>query len=144
MKEKKIFRSIQLFWAYFIGAGALMGGVMMWIDPSGTMWGMEPLLPILRRGLPLFETWFDNFIPSSIVLMMVVALPNMVSAYLTHRNNRLAPLSGAVCGLILMLWTVFEFYVWGFAAMSVIYLAFGLLQLLTSLKLMSYGGEEND
>lgn len=36
----------------FIGTGAVIGAMMMWIDPIGMMCGCEPLLQMLRDKMP--------------------------------------------------------------------------------------------
>ena len=59
----------QKFLTLFIGIGAVLGAVMMWIDPSGQMWGMEPLLEMLRAKMPWPDVFFKNFIPSGFVLL---------------------------------------------------------------------------
>jgi hypothetical protein len=43
--KTKIVRGIQLFWAYFIALGAVVGFGMMIYDPSGVTFQMDPLLP---------------------------------------------------------------------------------------------------
>ncbi len=51
----------------FIGIGAVAGAAMMWIDPTGVMWGGEPLLEMLRAKMPWPDVFFRNFIPSGFV-----------------------------------------------------------------------------
>ena len=50
--KTKIVRGIQLFWAYFIALGAVVGFGMMIYDPSGVTFQMDPLLPQLREAFP--------------------------------------------------------------------------------------------
>ena len=38
-------RKISIFWTLFIGVGAVMGAACMLIDPSGSLMGMDVLLP---------------------------------------------------------------------------------------------------
>lgn len=117
-----------LFWSYFIGVGGLLGTAMMCIDPSGKMWGMEILLPILREKLPLFYYLFNNFIASSVVLFIVISMPNMISLYLLHKKSPYGTTSVLICGLLLMNFMLLEFYIWGTATLSLIYFIFGFIQ----------------
>ncbi len=43
---------IEKFWTLFIGLGAVWGAMMMWIDPTGVMWGMDLMLELLRAKMP--------------------------------------------------------------------------------------------
>ena len=112
----------------FIGIGAVIGAAMMWIDPSGQMWGMEPLLEMLRAKMPWPDVFFKDFIPSGFVLLAVNGLTQFAAAILLFKKHRLAPHAVLACGIILMLWIVLEWWVWGFNAMSNIYFVFGLVE----------------
>ena len=116
------------FMTLFIGIGAVVGALMMWIDPSGQKWGMEPLLEMLRAKMPLPDVFFKNFIPSGFVLLAVNGLTQFAAAILLFKNHHLAPYAVLACGIILMLWIVLEWWVWGFNAMSNLYFVFGLIE----------------
>ena len=119
---------LQKFLTLFIGIGAVMGAVMMWIDPSGTKWGMEPLLEMLRAKMPWPDVFFKNFIPSSFVLLFLNGFTQFVAAFLLFKKHPLAYWAVLACGIILMLWIVLEWWVWGFNFMSNIYFVFGLVE----------------
>ncbi|MDD7710709.1 MAG: hypothetical protein PUJ46_03995 [Alistipes sp.] len=55
--KTKIVRGIQLFWAYFIALGAVVGFGMMIYDPSGVTFQMDPLLPQLREAFPFLSLY---------------------------------------------------------------------------------------
>ena len=129
----RIFRALQLFWAYFIGIGALVGAAMMLYDPSGKTFSMDALLPLLREAFPFAAPLFSNFICSAIVLLMVNGVPNFVSAVLIHRRSRYGAVSGLVCGSILLAWICVEFYVWGFAGLSIAYGLFAVCQIINAI-----------
>jgi len=116
------------FLTLFIGIGAVVGAAMMWIDPTGQMWGMEPLLEMLRDKMPWPDVFFKNFIPSGFVLLAVNGLTQFAAAVLLFKNHLLAYWAVLACGIILMLWIVLEWWVWGFNAMSNIYFVFGLVE----------------
>ena len=116
------------FLTLFIGIGAVIGAVMMWIDPSGQMWGMEPLLEMLRAKMPWPDVFFRDFIPSGFVLLFLNGITQFVAAFLLLKNHRLAPWAVLACGIILMLWIVLEWWVWGFNPMSNIFFVLGLVE----------------
>ena len=80
---------------------------MMWIDPTGAMWGMEPLLDALRAKMPWPDIFFRSFIPSGFVLLAVNGLPQFLAACMLFKNHRLAQPAVLICGVILMLWITF-------------------------------------
>ena len=120
------------FLTLFIGIGAVLGAVMMWIDPSGQMWGMEPLLEMLQDKMPWPDVFFRDFIPSGFVLLAVNGLTQFAAALLLFKKHPLAYWAVLACGIILMLWIVLEWWVWGFNAMSNIYFVFGLVEVVAA------------
>ena len=101
----------------FIAVGAVGGAVMMWIDPSGFGWGGAPMLDLLRGKMP----W-----PA------VNGLPQLLAALLLIKKHPLAYQVTLACGIMLMLWIVLEWWVWGFNALSNIYFALGLVEALAA------------
>ena len=67
-------KTLQKILTLFIGIGAVAGAVMMLIDPSGVLWGGEPLLIMLRDKMPWPDVFFKNFIPSGFALLFVKSL----------------------------------------------------------------------
>ena len=120
------------FLTLFIGIGAIAGAVMMWIDPSGQMWGMDPLLEMLRAKMPWPDVFFKDFIPSGFVLLFLNGFTQFAAAILLFKKHPLAYWAVLACGIILMLWIVLEWWVWGFNAMSNIFFAFGLIEVVTA------------
>ena len=116
--------------ALFIGIGAVAGAVMMWIDPIGTTWGGEPLLEMLRAKMPWPDVFFKNFIPSGFVLLAVNGITQFAAAILLFKNHRWAPYAVLACGIILMLWIVLEWWVWGFNALSNVFFVLGLAEVV--------------
>ena len=114
----------------FIGIGAVGGAVMMWIDPSGVSWGGEPMLELLRDKMPCPDVFFRDFIPSGFVLLAVNGLPQLAAATLLFKKHRFAPYAVLACGIILMLWIVLEWWVWGFNAICNLYFGLGLAETL--------------
>ena len=112
----------------FIAVGAVGGAVMMWVDPSGTGWGGEPLLDKLRERMPWPNIFFRNFIPSGFVLLALNGIPQFLAAWMLFKKHPWACRAVLICGIILMLWIVLEWWVWGFNAMSNIFFALGLAE----------------
>ena len=119
---------LQKILTLFIGIGAVIGAVMMWIDPSGQMWGMEPLLEMLRAKMPWPNVFFKDFIPSGFVLLALNGITQFAAAILLFKNHPLAYWAVFACGIILMLWIVLEWWVWGFNAMSNVFFVLGLVE----------------
>jgi len=123
----KKLRAIQIFWSIFIGAGALWGTTMMFIDPSGKMFFMEELLPPMQV-LPFPHIFFQNLIFPGICLLIVNGLSNCIALILLFKKRKFGSYAGTICGIILMLWIILQFFIFPFNWISTIYFVFGLLQ----------------
>lgn len=117
----------------FIGIGAICGAVMMWIDPTGIAWGGEPLLELLRAKMPWPDIFFQNFIPSGFVLLILNGITQFIAAFLLFNKHPLAQWTVLACGIILMLWIVLEWWVWGFNAISNLYFVLGLAETVAAI-----------
>ena len=125
-------KTLQKILTLFIGIGAVAGAVMMWIDPSGISWGGDPLLIMLRDKMPWPDVFFKDFIPSGFALLAVNGLTQLAAAILLFKKHRFAPYAVLACGIILMLWIVLEWWVWGFNALSNIYFVLGLVEVVVA------------
>ena len=112
----------------FIAVGAVGGAVMMWMDHTGVSWGGEPMLDLLRAKMPWPEVFFRDFIPSGFALLAVNGMPQLLSALMLFKKHLWAYQVTLACGIILMLWIVLEWYVWGFVTLSNIYFVLGLIE----------------
>ena len=117
----------------FIAVGAVGGAVMMWMDPSGAGWGGEQMLDILRVKMPWPDIFFKDFIPSGFALLAVNGLTQLLAALMLFKKHRLAYWACLACGIILMLWIVLEWWIWGFVALSNIYFVLGLAEAVAAL-----------
>ena len=120
----------------FIGIGAIVGAAMMWIDPTGVTWGGEPLLELLRAKMPWPDIFFRNFIPSGFVLLVLNGITQLAAAYLLFKKHPPAHWAVLVCGIILMLWIVLEWWVWGFNAISNLYFVLGLVEAVAAFRML--------
>ena len=120
----------------FIAIGAVGGAVMMWMDPTGVSWGGEPMLDLLRAKMPWPNVLFRDFIPSGFALLAVNGLTQFLAALLLFKKHPWANGAVLACGVILMLWIVLEWWVWGFNALSNIYFGLGLAEVIAAIILM--------
>jgi len=123
-------RKFLIFLTLFIAVGAVGGAVMMWVDPTGEGWGGAPMLDLLRAKMPWPDIFFENFIPSGFALLTVNGITQFKAAWLLIKKQRRAPWAVLACGVILMLWIVLEWWVWGFNPLSNIYFVLGLVEVV--------------
>ena len=116
----------------FIAVGAVGGAVMMWMDPTGMSWGGEPMLDLLRAKMPWPGVLFKSFIPSGFALLAVNGLPQLLAALMLFKKHPWAYWACLVCGIILMLWIVLEWWIWGFVALSNIFFMLGLVETIVA------------
>ena len=74
-------KTIEKTLTLFIAIGAVAGAVMMWLDPTGTTWGGEPLLEMLRAKMPWPDIFFNNFIASGFVLLILNGVTQFIAAF---------------------------------------------------------------
>ena len=117
----------------FIAVGAVGGAVMMWMDPAGVSWGGEPMLDLLRAKMPWPDVFFKNFIPSGFALLAVNGLTQFLAALMLFKNHPWAGHVTLACGIILMLWIVLEWWIWGFVALSNIFFVLGLIEVIAAI-----------
>ena len=127
----------------FIAVGAVGGAVMMWMDPSGISWGGEPMLNILRAKMPWPDIFFKDFIPSGFALLAVNGLTQLLAALMLFKKHRLAYWACLACGIILMLWIVLEWHVWGFVALSNVFFVLGLTEVVAAIFLIKKAGHQD-
>ena len=123
-------RKFLIAFTLFIAVGAIGGAIMMWVDPSGNGWGGAPMLDLLRAKMPWPDIFFKDFKPSGYVLLAVNGLPQLLAAVMLIKKRPLAYWCVLACGIVLMLWIVLEWWVWGFNPVSDLYFAFGLLEVI--------------
>lgn len=126
----RIARRWLIFWALFIGLGAVAGSVGMLTDPSGKAMGMDAMLPYFQV-LPLAELLYQDYRFPGIALLLVNGLTNLTAAVLLFRNRKSGVLLGGVFGVTLMMWIGIQFYIFPPNFMSTIYFIFGLCQAVT-------------
>lgn len=133
MKTKSRYKTTKkflIFWTLFIGIGAMLGGIMMLIDPTGETIGMVGMLPYFKK-LPFADVLFRDFVFSGIMLIIVNGITNLVAATLLFFDKKIGVVLGGTFGVTLMLWICIQFYMFPLNFMSTIYFIFGFLQAVT-------------
>lgn len=135
-------RRALLFWAIFIGIGAVAGSSAMLIDPSGGMMGMDAMLPYFQK-LPFAEIVFQDYVFSGISLLIVNGISNLTAAALLIANKRIGAVLGGVFGITLMLWICIQFYMFPLNFMSTAYFIFGFIQAITGYMTVVFYDQEH-
>jgi len=127
-------RKFLIIFTLFIAIGAMGGAIMMWVDPSGNGWGGAELLDMLRAKMPWPDIFFKNFVPSGFVLLAVNGLTQFLAALMLIKKLPQAYGVTLACGVVLMLWIVLEWWIFGFNPVSNVYFVFGLVEALAAFR----------
>lgn len=119
-----------IFWALFIGIGAVGGAACMLAAPDGSLLGMDGMLPYFQK-LPFADVVFQDFLFSGFALLIVNGLTNLTAAGLLLARKKIGIVLGGVFGVTLMLWICIQFYMFPLNFMSTAYFLFGLAQACT-------------
>lgn len=132
MKKSRfgVARKILIFWTLFIGVGAVLGSVMMFVDPSGETMGMAGMLPYFKK-LPFADVLFNDLLFSGFALLIVNGISNLTAAAIVLMKKKIGVTLGMIFGITLMLWICIQFYMFPFNFMSTIYFVFGFCQAAT-------------
>ena len=114
-----------LFWTLFIGIGAVAGKAMMWFGAE--FFGMSPLLPMMQV-LPFADVFFQTFLWPGVFLLLINGVTQLTAAGLIWNRHRFAPVATLICGVILMAWTVLQFFIFSFNPVSALYCLFGFAE----------------
>jgi hypothetical protein len=118
----------------FIGLGAVGGGLMLIIDPSGSQLGL-PLA--MLQGSP-----FPDYLIPGLFLFTVNGLGSLVGAVLSFTRQRYAGEAGMALGAILMAWiTIQVAIIRAVDPLHVLYFALGLLELALGLAVRRERGQ---
>ena len=94
---------------------------------------METMLDLLRAKMPWPEVFFKDYIPSGFALIAVNGITQFTAALLLFKKHRFAPYAVLACGMVLILWIVLEWWIWGFNAMSNAFFVVGLMEVSAGL-----------
>lgn len=128
-KRYKSSRIILIGLAFFIGVGALIGSVAMFVDPTGKLLGMGVILPYFQV-LPFADVLFSNYVFSGIMLLMVNGITNFIAAGLLLVKKKSGAITSIIFGITLMLWIFIQFVILPANFMSIAFFVLGFLQFL--------------
>lgn len=135
-------RKALVFWAFFIGTGAVFGSACMFIDKTGKRFGMDAFL-IYFQVLPFADVLFKDLLFSGTMLLVVNGLTNLTAAVLLIARKKSGVVCSVVFGITLMLWICIQFYLWGGVLISVLYFIFGFTQSATAVAALIFRRQEN-
>jgi len=107
----------------FIGIGAVIYGLLLIFDPSGS----KAALPIDL----LSRSPFANYLIPGILLFLVNGVGNVVSSVLSFTRNKYAGYAGILFGFALIIWIFVQVLLIGYASwLQPFYLILGILELI--------------
>lgn len=102
---------------------------MMFISPSGEMFGMDPMLPYMK-WLPFSDILFQDFIFSGIMLIVVNGVCNTVAFVGLLKRRRYGVVCGFLSGIMLLCWLSVQWVIFDVNPMTTAYTVFGAVQIL--------------
>ena len=107
----------------FIAVGAVGGGLVLLLDPSGQWMGFSVEL---LSGSP-----FSSYLIPGLVLFAVIGIGNFTAAFLSFRKHRIAGLAGILLGGFLAAWILIQVWIVGWLIwLQPFMLALGVLELV--------------
>ena len=106
---------------FFIGAGAIAGGLQLIIVPDGSCMGMNPDI--------LIHSPFPNFLIPGIILVTIIGLGNLFGFWLSLRRIKFAGIGGVVLGIGLIIWILVQIFFIGWGSWyQPLYLILGIVE----------------
>lgn len=113
----------------FVGIGALFGGLLALLDPTGVSFGAST--DILRTGP------FTDFLIPGLFLFFVLGLGHLLAAIFVIRKFKFHVYLSGGAGCILMTWILIQCYVLhAIASLHVIFFFVGLIESLIALYML--------
>ena len=107
----------------FIALGALGGGLVLLLDPSGQEMGFSIDL--------LSNSPFTNYLIPGLFLFLVNGIGNFFCGFLSIRKNRYAGYAGMLFGAVMIIWILVQVTVLGWVSwLQPTYLFLGALELV--------------
>jgi hypothetical protein len=95
-RSMRVLIIIQGILQILVGVGAVVSGMMLILDPSGSL---------LHAGTAMLRgTPFADFLFPGIILFLVIGVGQLLAGVVTFRRHPRAALTGGVLGLGLMIW----------------------------------------
>lgn len=108
------------FLHFFIGVGALFGGLAAMLQPNGPLGISTDVL----EGSP-----FENFLIPGLILFGFIGLGNVLSGMIVWRGSKLTGVISGFFGCGLMIWIFVQCWIMGdVVALHVLYFVLGMIQ----------------
>ncbi len=111
----------------FIGIGAVPAGIVMITDPSGSSLGM-PLEMLINSP-------FSDFLTPGIFLLVINGIGSLLGGVASFLQYRFAGEIAAGLGTFLIMWIVTQVWWMGVHWLHILYIIFGILELVLGLML---------
>jgi hypothetical protein len=130
----RVARGFLIFVSVVNGLAGLICGVLLLLEPDGSLMQMGVLLPDIQT-FPLADIFFQDFWWIGIAMLLVLGIPNTMAAVLLLRRSERQYQATLVAGVLLILWCGFELiYLFNIAVVA--YLAVGVMSILASALLL--------
>ena len=107
---------------FFIGIGAMAGGIGAMLNPDAPM-GMSVDL--------LSDSPFHNYFVPGLVLFFFIGVLNLVSGILYIRKNHFGEYGSLYCGIIQIFFIIIQCLIlWVVTPLHVIFFVFGIIQIV--------------
>lgn len=129
----KRWHKVMLFWSFFQSVGALVGGGMGMLSPTGEWYGGESMIPHLQV-LPFADVLFQNLFVPALSLFVLVGISGLVAGVLIVRGSLVGARWACANGVIITLFTAIEIGVLGTNPLSDVYCLLGVVQFACGLR----------
>lgn len=133
MNKIKKYLAIVLTLNFLIALSAVVYSFIMLVFPQ--TFSLDNLLKSMQK-LPFSDILFSNLTFSAIALLIIIALPNIISIVTTLIRCKNSATISLVSGINLMLWIIVQFVILSFNVLLVIFLVVEFLQTNISIALM--------
>ena len=118
-----------LILCFFVGVGALGGGITAYISPE-TM-GASSIIPLLQE-IPSVGPYINSYIIPASALLLFVFVPQAIATVLLLRKHSRQFIGAIVSGAFLAVFTIVEL-IFVYNYLSWLYLAFGVIEIVTAI-----------
>lgn len=134
-KSYRVSHRILLGLCVFVAAGALGGGGMAVVQPSGALMSAQALIPVLHE-IPLVGQYINSLLIPGLVLLVFVFIPHLIAVILLFKTHTKQYFASIICGALLIAVTTGEVILLGSNFLSWLYCAFGAIEIILSFSIL--------
>lgn len=116
--------------AILISVIGFFGLFLCFKDPTGTQSGMSNFLPVLQKRFSFASFLFQDLRFHGVVMLLVAGLPQLIATVLLFCGHPFAHSFTTFCGVLLVLWCIWEMTIIGFSATSLACLLIGCVEIV--------------